>query len=117
MIAGSGAVVAAVEETVVNRNPLSSLKLGHARGVVLLAASHAGLPVAEYASKQVKRSVTGTGAARKEQVALMVKVLLPSCRELAFDATDALAVAICHAHVAATGSLVAAAARKAGVAS
>ena len=89
---------AAVEETVVNRNPLSSLKLGHARGVVLLAAAHAGLPVAEYGAKRVKRSVTGTGAAQKEQVAAMVRVLLGQQVEAGADATDALAVAICHAH-------------------
>ena len=61
----------------VNRNPLSSLKLGHARGVVLLAATHAGLGVHEYAAKQVKRAVTGTGNAAKEQVAMMVRFLLP----------------------------------------
>lgn len=89
---------AAVEETVVNRNPLSSLKLGHARGVVLLAASHAGLAVHEYAAKTVKRAVTGTGGAAKEQVAVMVRFLLPGCGEIAGDAADALAVAICHAH-------------------
>lgn len=89
---------AAVEETVVNRNPLSSLKLGHARGVVLLAAAHAGLGVHEYASKQVKRAVTGTGGAAKEQVAMMVRFLLPGCGEVGADAADALAVAICHAH-------------------
>jgi hypothetical protein len=67
----------AVEETVVNRNALSSLKLGHARGVVLLAAANAGLPVAEYAAKHVKRALTGTGGALKPQVAHMVRVLLP----------------------------------------
>ena len=89
---------AAVEETVVNRNPLSALKLGHARGVVLLAASHAGLGVHEYAAKQVKRAVTGTGGAAKEQVAMMVRYLLPGCGEVGADAADALAVAICHAH-------------------
>ncbi len=89
---------AAVEETVVNRNPLSSLKLGHARGVVLLAAAHAGLGVHEYASKQVKRAVTGTGGAAKDQVAMMVRFLLPGCGEVGADAADALAVAICHAH-------------------
>jgi crossover junction endodeoxyribonuclease RuvC len=82
----------------VNRNPLSSLKLGHARGVVLLAAAHAGLPVTEYGAKRVKRSVTGTGAAQKEQVAAMVRVLLGQQVEAGADATDALAVAICHAH-------------------
>lgn len=98
IIAEHGPAEAAVEETVVNRNPLSSLKLGHARGVVLLAAAHAGLPVHEYAAKQVKRAVTGTGAAAKEQVAMMVRFLLPGCGEVSADAADALAVAICHAH-------------------
>jgi crossover junction endodeoxyribonuclease RuvC len=89
---------AAVEETVVNRNALSSLKLGHARGVVLLAASHAGLDVREYAARQVKKSLTGTGGADKEQVAVMVRHLLPGCGEARADAYDALAVAITHAH-------------------
>lgn len=100
---------AAVEETVVNRNPLSSLKLGHARGVVLLAAAHSGLPVAEYGAKKVKRSVTGTGAAQKEQVAAMVRVLLGQHVEASADATDALAVAICHAHHHGTAQRIAAA--------
>lgn len=90
---------AAVEETVVNRNPLSSLKLGHARGVVLLAASHAGILVREYGAKQVKRAVTGTGAAGKDQVGAMVRMLLPGCGEPRSDAADALAVAVCHAHI------------------
>jgi crossover junction endodeoxyribonuclease RuvC len=89
---------AAVEETVVNRNAGSSLKLGHARGVVLLAAAHAGLAVSEYASKTVKRTVVGTGAADKRQVAMMVRTLLPASGALSADAADALAVAICHAH-------------------
>jgi crossover junction endodeoxyribonuclease RuvC len=98
VIAGHGPAEAAVEETVVNRNPLSSLKLGHARGVVLLVAAHHGLPVTEYAASQVKRAVTGTGAAAKDQVAMMVRYLLPGCGEVTADAADALAVAICHAH-------------------
>jgi crossover junction endodeoxyribonuclease RuvC len=89
---------AAVEETVVNVNAASSLKLGQARGVVLLAAAHAGLAVTEYASKTVKRAVVGTGAAQKRQVAMMVRVLLPGSARLSGDAADALAVAICHAH-------------------
>ena len=93
---------AAVEETVVNRNPSSSLKLGHARGVTMLAAAHASLPVSEYASKAVKRAVTGTGAADKDQVAHMVRVLLPGCGTLTNDASDALAVVLCHAHHRAT---------------
>jgi crossover junction endodeoxyribonuclease RuvC len=90
--------VAAVEETVVNVNADSSLKLGHARGVVLLAAAHAGLEVTEYASKTVKRAVVGTGAAQKRQVAMMVRMLLPGSGRLGGDAADALAVAICDAH-------------------
>jgi crossover junction endodeoxyribonuclease RuvC len=93
---------AAVEETVVNRNAASSLKLGHARGVALLAAAHAGLAVSEYASKTVKRAVVGTGGAQKRQVAMMVRVLLPGCGEVAADAADALAVAVCDAHHRAT---------------
>jgi crossover junction endodeoxyribonuclease RuvC len=93
---------AAVEETVLNKNALSSLKLGHARGVVLLAAAHTGLAVTEYASKSVKRSVVGTGGAEKRQVAMMVRMLLPGSGGLGSDAADALAVAICHAHHHAT---------------
>lgn len=89
---------AAIEETVVNRNAASSLKLGHARGVALLVAAQAGLPVAEYAAKRVKRAVTGTGGATKEQVAAMVRILLPNSGTPPGDAADALAVAICHAH-------------------
>ena len=94
---------AAVEETVVNTNALSSLKLGHARGVVMLAAAHAGLPVTEYASKRIKRAVVGTGGAAKRQVLMMVRTLLPSAGPLTADAADALAVAICHAHYRAAG--------------
>jgi crossover junction endodeoxyribonuclease RuvC len=93
---------AAIEETVVNVNAGSSLKLGQARGVAMLAAAHAGLPVTEYASKTVKRSVVGTGAAQKGQVAMMVRILLPGCGEVSGDAADALAVAVCHAHHDAT---------------
>lgn len=93
---------AAVEETVVNVNAGSSLKLGQARGVAMLAAAHAGLPVTEYASKTVKRSVVGTGAAQKRQVAMMVRTLLPGSGEVGGDAADALAVALCHAHHDAT---------------
>jgi crossover junction endodeoxyribonuclease RuvC len=97
-----GPDAAAIEETVVNVNAGSSLKLGQARGVAMLAAAHAGLPVTEYASKTVKRSVVGTGAAQKEQVAMMVRILLPGSGEVSSDAADALAVAVCHAHHDAT---------------
>ncbi|MFC3230308.1 crossover junction endodeoxyribonuclease RuvC [Marinibaculum pumilum] len=88
---------AAVEETFVNRNPVSTLKLGQARGIVLLVPAQAGLPVAEYPPNLVKKTVVGTGHAAKEQVLAMVKVLLPGCGVVAGDAADALAVAICHA--------------------
>lgn len=94
--------IAAVEETVVNRNPDTSLRLGHARGVILLAAAHAGMEVHEYAAKAVKRAVVGTGAAEKHQVAMMVRTLLPHAGAVSGDAADALAVAICHAHHRAT---------------
>jgi crossover junction endodeoxyribonuclease RuvC len=92
---------AAVEKTFVNRNPASALKLGQARGIALLAPAQAGLSVAEYAPNLVKKSVVGSGHAAKEQVAMMVITLLPGSSATA-DAADALAVAICHAHHAAT---------------
>jgi crossover junction endodeoxyribonuclease RuvC len=88
---------AAVEEVFVNRNPASTLKLGMARGVALLAPAGAGLAVAEYAANLVKKSVVGTGHADKAQIAMMVGILLPGSAAIA-DAADALAVAICHAH-------------------
>lgn len=88
---------AAIEETFVNKNPASSLKLGLARGVAMMAPAKAGLLVAEYPANLVKKSVVGAGHAEKEQVQAMIKVLLPGV-EAASDAADALAVAICHAH-------------------
>lgn len=95
---------AAVEETVVNTNAGSSLKLGQARGVVLLAAAHAGLEVHEYAARTVKRAVVGTGGADKRQVAAMVTRLLPTAGPVRADAADALAVALCDAHHRATAA-------------
>jgi crossover junction endodeoxyribonuclease RuvC len=89
---------AAVEETFVNKNPESTLKLGLARGVVVLAPARSGLPVSEYAPNQVKKTVVGAGHADKAQVEHMVKLLLPGSRPSGADAADALAVAICHAH-------------------
>ena len=88
---------AAVEETFVNRDPQSALKLGQARGVALAALALMELPVAEYAANLVKKTVVGVGHAEKAQIAMMVKMLLPSCRIGSPDAADALAVAICHA--------------------
>ncbi|MBY6240647.1 crossover junction endodeoxyribonuclease RuvC [Methylosinus sp. Sm6] len=88
---------AAVEETFVNRDPQSALKLGLARGVALAAPALAGIEVAEYAANLVKKTVVGNGHAEKAQVAMMVRVLLPASRAESADAADALAVAICHA--------------------
>jgi len=88
---------AAVEETFVNRDPQSALKLGQARGVALLAPAMAGLPVAEYAANLVKKTVVGTGHAEKAQIAAMVAILLPRSDAASADAADALAVAITHA--------------------
>jgi crossover junction endodeoxyribonuclease RuvC len=89
---------AAVEEVFVNENPQSTLKLGQARGVVLLAIARHGLPVAEYAPRLVKKAVVGTGGAEKAQVHAMVQRLLPAAKIAGADAADALAVAITHAH-------------------
>ena len=102
MIARYAPDEAAVEESFVNRNPDSTLKLGLARGVALLAPALAGLPVHEYAANRIKKALVGAGHADKEQVALMVRHLLPGVGEAPADATDALAVAICHAHAAGT---------------
>ena len=90
---------AAVEETFVNKNPKSTLKLGEARGVILLTPALAGLPVAEYAANKIKKAVVGVGHAAKEQVQMMVRRILPGCVFSSPDAADALAVAICHANL------------------
>ncbi len=93
---------AAVEETFVNKNPASTLKLGLARGVVLLVPAERGVPVFEYSANLIKKSVVGAGHAEKHQVEMMVRRLLPGAALETPDAADALAVAICHAHHAAT---------------
>ena len=90
---------AAVEESFVNKNPASTLKLGQARGVLLLAPAIADIPVFEYTPNLIKKSIVGTGHAHKEQVAMMVGTLLPAAGTVKDDAADALAVAICHAHL------------------
>jgi crossover junction endodeoxyribonuclease RuvC len=89
---------AAVEETFVNKNPTTTLKLGHVRGIVLLVPAEAGLPVTEYTPNHVKKSVVGVGHAEKQQIHLMVRTLLPGVVIGGVDEADALAVAICHAH-------------------
>ena len=88
---------AAVEETFVNRDPQSALKLGQARGIALLVPALANVPCAEYAANLIKKTVTGAGLAEKLQVQMMVKVLLPTSGPGSADAADALAVAITHA--------------------
>ena len=98
LIAAHRPTAAAVEETYVNANPRSTLKLGQARGVVLLAASRCGDVVGQYPPATVKKAVVGTGGADKLQVHAMVRILLPGCAPAGPDAADALAVAICHAH-------------------
>ena len=89
---------AAVEEVFVNKNPQSTLKLGQARGVVLLGAARNRTPVTEYAARLVKKSVVGTGKAEKDQIAAMLRILLPGLKLAGEDAADALAVAITHAN-------------------
>ena len=89
---------AAVEETFMTANGSSTLKLGHARAAAMIAPARAGLLVAEYAAKVVKKAVVGTGGADKDQVAFMIARLLPTAGAPTADAADALAVAICHAH-------------------
>lgn len=89
---------AAVETTFVNKDAGATLKLGQARGIALLVPAKAGLPVAEYAPNAVKKAVIGVGHGNKEQIKLMVNMLLPKATYDTDDAADALAIAICHAH-------------------
>jgi len=89
---------AAVEETFVNNNPMSTLKLGQARGIAMLVPAQAGIPVAEYKPNLVKKTVVGAGHAEKQQIGAMIGVLLPRAGPVGTDAADALAVAITHAH-------------------
>lgn len=89
----------AVEEVFVNKNPQSTLKLGQARGVVLLGAARGGVPVAEYATRLIKKAIVGVGNADKAQVQAMLAILLPGVKLAGHDAADALAAAITHAHI------------------
>lgn len=98
VIASHQPATAAIEETFVSINGASTLKLGQARGAILLTLSMAGLPVHEYAATLVKKTVVGAGRAEKHQVGMMVQTLLPGCSKHGPDAMDALAVAICHAN-------------------
>lgn len=89
---------AAIEETFSNMNAASTLKLGMARGAAFLAPARAGLPVAEYAANVIKKSVVGAGHASKDQIQMMVKILMPAAQFDKADTADALAIAITHAH-------------------
>jgi crossover junction endodeoxyribonuclease RuvC len=96
----------AVETPFAGQNVKSLIQLAHARGVILLAAESAALQLFEYSPRSIKSAVVGYGAAEKEQVAKMVRILLPACAamKMSSDATDALAIAICHAHTAGTNA-------------
>jgi crossover junction endodeoxyribonuclease RuvC len=102
LLSDQAPAAAAVEEVFVNKNPQSTLKLGQARGVVLVCAARAGIDVGEYSPTLVKKAVVGTGGAEKSQVHAMVSRLLPGVMIAGPDAADALAVAITHAHHLAT---------------
>ena len=96
---------AAVEETFVNADARSALKLGAARGIAMLVPAQAGLSVAEYAPNHVKKCVVGAGHAEKQQIRMMIKVLLPKAIVKSDDAADALAIALCHAQNRRVGAL------------
>jgi crossover junction endodeoxyribonuclease RuvC len=98
---------AGIEEVFLARDPQAAIKLGHARGVLMIAAAQRGLPISEYAARLVKKAVVGIGSAEKVQVHAMVQRLLPGAKIAGADAADALAVAITHAHHVATARRVA----------
>jgi crossover junction endodeoxyribonuclease RuvC len=100
IIARTAPIAVAIETPFAGQNVKSLIQLSHARGVILLAVRAAGLEVFEYAPRSVKSAVVGYGAAEKEQVAKMVRLLVKGCGDtlMSTDASDALAVAICHAH-------------------
>jgi crossover junction endodeoxyribonuclease RuvC len=102
VIAQHRPVAIAVEQAFVAKDPSAALKLGHARAIALLAAAQAGLEIAEYAPNHIKKSVVGVGHAEKQQVLAMIRRLLPTAQVDAFDAADALACAIAHAHLSGT---------------
>lgn len=93
---------AAIEEVFMGRNASAALKLGQARGSAVVACLHQGLPLEEYSARVVKQALVGKGAAEKNQVQHMVRILLRLDERLPEDAADALAVAICHAHTQAS---------------
>ncbi|MEH2475259.1 crossover junction endodeoxyribonuclease RuvC [Nitrobacteraceae bacterium AZCC 2161] len=88
----------AVEQTFVNKDGVATLKLGQARGIAMMTPAMFGIAVAEYAPNQVKKTVVGAGHADKNQIQMMLKILLPKAEPKSADAADALAIAITHAH-------------------
>ncbi len=106
VIARTSPGAVAVETPFAGQNMKSLIQLAHARGVILLAARAAGLPIFEYAPRSIKSAVVGYGGAEKQQVAKMVRLLVAGCatQVMSVDASDALAVAICHAHMHATAA-------------
>jgi crossover junction endodeoxyribonuclease RuvC len=104
-----------VEQAFVAKDPSAALKLGHARAIALLAAAQAGLEIAEYAPNHIKKCVVGVGHAEKGQVLAMIRRLLPTAEVDAFDAADALAAAIAHAHLSGTQARYDEATRKAAM--
>lgn len=89
---------AAIEKTFLNQNPESSLKLSMARGVVILAPGHYGIPLFEFEPNKVKKALVGVGHADKKQVEMMIKILLPGCQPKNNDSADALAMAVARSH-------------------
>jgi crossover junction endodeoxyribonuclease RuvC len=89
---------AAVEQTFVNKDAVATLKLGQARGIAMLVPARSGLRVAEYAPNAVKKAIIGVGHGEKQQIHMMLKILMPRAEFKGNDAADALAIAICHAH-------------------
>jgi crossover junction endodeoxyribonuclease RuvC len=106
VIARTSPFSVAVETPFAGRNVNSLVQLAQARGVILLAVEEARLEVFEYSPRSVKSAVVGYGGAEKEQVAKMVRMLIPNCAamKMTVDASDALAIAICHAHTAGTNA-------------
>ncbi len=90
--------IASIEETFVNKNPISSLKLGHARGALILTLGLCNIKVYEYSATSVKKTIVGVGRAEKHQVQAMIKILMPKANFKSEDEADALAIAICHQH-------------------
>ncbi|EME00071.1 MULTISPECIES: crossover junction endodeoxyribonuclease RuvC [Stutzerimonas stutzeri subgroup] len=93
-----GPVTMGIEQVFMARNADSALKLGQARGAAIVAGAEAGLQIAEYTATQVKQAIAGTGGADKQQVQMMVMHLLKLLEKPQIDASDALAIALCHAH-------------------